>query len=426
MKEIIAVICPLARDQREFKRLNLDSKIHFLTHHPLNFLLEDILFRLPQTVFGTIEYHIDQILKHIATLTIGGVMSSDDYPGAILAAIVAQKLGLSGPDPRVTLALQHKYYARVLQQILVPEATPRFWLIDPYTLHGLPTDIQVPLILKPVKSKFSINAHYVAELEELEDMISKTVLPRNFLAPFSSLLNRYLPEAPAAHTILAEQVLQGAQCTLEGYVYQGTCVVLGVVDSIMYPGTMSFERFVYPSQLAASVQKRMASVAAQLMGGVGFDNGFFNIEFMYDEETDTIGIIEVNPRLCNQFADLYERVDGRNTYQLAYELARGNDPRLISPQPGIFKCAASCVLRVFDDHLVTKVPTSADLDTLYNHFPDVRVEICVQEGHRLSSEKQDGKSFRYCVINLGGTNAEDLQDRLSMCKKLLPFALVKC
>ena len=63
--------------------------------------------------------------------TIDGVFASCDYPGAAVAALVAERLGLPGAPPRAVLRAAHKYYARCVQREVVPEATPRFQWIDP-------------------------------------------------------------------------------------------------------------------------------------------------------------------------------------------------------------------------------------------------------------------------------------------------------
>ena len=49
---------------------------------------------------------------------------------------------------------------------------------------------------------------------------------------------------------------------------------------------------------------------------------------MYNQENDTIHIIEINPRMCSQFADLFEKVDGTNTYEYALALATGVRPHV--------------------------------------------------------------------------------------------------
>jgi len=85
----------------------------------------------------------------------------------------------------------------------------------------------------------------------------------------------------------------------------------------MHPGTISFARFEYPSALDLGVRERMARIAARFISSIGFDNGLFNIEMFYDPNSNSIHLIEVNPRMCPQFADLMEKVNGVNTYEIA-------------------------------------------------------------------------------------------------------------
>ena len=101
---------------------------------------------------------------------------------------------------------------------------------------------------------------------------------------------------------------------------------MGITDSIMYPGTMSFERFEYPSRLPVGVQERMSDIARQVILGIGLDNTMFNMEMFYKEETDAIHIIEINPRMSYQFADLFEKVDGTNSYSVQLQLSQGQEP----------------------------------------------------------------------------------------------------
>ena len=52
------------------------------------------------------------------------------------------------------------------------------------------------------------------------------------------------------------------QVTVEGYAFGGEVDILGVVDSIFFPGTLAFSRFDYPSALPEGVQERMAEHGA--------------------------------------------------------------------------------------------------------------------------------------------------------------------
>jgi hypothetical protein len=179
---------------------------------------------------------------------------------------------------------------------------------------------------------------------------------------------------------------------------------MGVVDSIMFPGTLAFARFDYPSALPKSVQARMAEIATTVMEGLGFDNGLFNIEMMYDRETGRISIIEINPRMASQFADLYEKVDGhKQLLGSARYSARAGAAVQAQVWPHSF--AASCVLRSFEDCVVVALPTEADLERLVAFYPDMRIELHGELGKKLSDDLQDGTSYRYGIINLVGAIA---------------------
>src|SRR5439155_16503510 len=92
---------------------------------------------------------IDETVRAWRGRRLDGVTSSGDYPGCIVAAAIAQELGLPGPPPGAVLTCSHKYYSRLAQQRTVPAATPRFALVEPGSARNLP--LPFPLFVKPVK-----------------------------------------------------------------------------------------------------------------------------------------------------------------------------------------------------------------------------------------------------------------------------------
>jgi biotin carboxylase len=350
-----------------------------------------------------------------------GVMASDDYPGSIVAAALAQELAMPGPDPEAVLRCQHKYYSRLAQREAVPEAVPDFALVDPREGAALDA-LGFPLFVKPVKSFFSLFARRVHDRAALDSLVlAAREHLRGFVKPLDQLLKRYTDFERGGGYLLAERVLEGAQATVEGCVFRGEVRIIGVVDSIMYPGTISFARFEYPSTLPARVQERMGDIAARFMRHIGFDNGLFNIEMMYEPQARSIHIIEVNPRMCPQFADLMEKVNGVNTYEVALHIAAGQRPAL--KRPAQFAAAASVVSRVFEDRLVARVPRREALQRFAESFPDARLKVLCREGHRLSEELQDGNSFRYALVNLGGDDRGHIASRHAEAMARLDFAL---
>ncbi len=352
-----------------------------------------------------------------------GVMATDDYPGSLVAAGIARELGLPGPSPEAVLTCQHKYYSRLAQLASVPEAVPPFALIDPDDLDTSLRDIQFPVFVKPVKSFFSVFAQVVRDRAELEAIVAATRRHlTEFVKPLNQLIARYTSFEHDGGYLLAEGVLRGKQVTVEGCAFRGDFAIVGVVDSIMFPDTISFQRFEYPSSLDERIQWRMSDIAIRFMRSIGFDNGLFNIEMMYDEDKDAIHIIEANPRMCPQFADLMEKVNGVNTYEVALDIAAGRRPTLLH-ESARFAAAASLVSRVFEDKLVKRVPTRDELIGFGERFPDARLKILCRQGHRLSEELQDGRSYRYALLHLGGESREDVLKRYASAMLSLDFEL---
>ncbi len=365
---------------------------------------------------------VQEATDHFRSHRVDGIVASDDYPGTPTAAVIARALGLPGPSPRAVLLCQHKYYSRLAQRAVVPEAVPEFALVDPRDLAPAIAALRFPAFVKPVKSFFSVLARPVADAAELERLARRAGGHlRDFVRPFNQLLGRYTDFALDGGYLIAERPLRGQQATLEGCVFRGEIMTLGVVDSIMYPGTISFRRFEYPSALPAQVQSRMADIAARFMRSIDFGDGLFNIEMMYDPDADTLHIIEVNPRMCPQFADLMEKVNGVNTYEILVDLASGRRPAVRRPGAR-FAAAASLVPRLFEDRRVARVPGSAQIERLLERFPDARLKILCREGHRLGEELQDGASYRYAVLNIGGDSRDDVLARGRTALEQLDFA----
>ena len=54
-------------------------------------------------------------------------------------------------------------------------------------------------------------------------------------------------------------------------------------------------------------------------------------------------------------------------------------------------------------------------------IPDIRVYVHAEEGRRLGELEQDGNSFVYMWLNIGGRDEQDLQEKKEYCLKHLLF-----
>ncbi|MGH9345422.1 MAG: ATP-grasp domain-containing protein [Terriglobia bacterium] len=413
-------VCPTLRDHRELG-IVCGRQITVLSHDYATTALEDLSASEPsaELIIDPPEVEIERILTRCVSEEVQAIVSTDDYPGATIAAIVAQRLNLPGVSPEANLLCQHKYLSRRIQRAAAPEAVPKFYLLDANPEAGLPPDLKFPVFVKPVKSFFSVGAGRVDSLDQLRSIQNEWLNKASFFQPFDAMLRKYAGHAMRTEFLLAEEVLTGWQTTLDGYVYDGEVYPVGVVDSIMFPGTIAFQRFEYPSRLPDGVQNRMCGIAKKVMGEMNFGDGQFNMEFIYDAAADTVRIVEINPRMSSQFGDLYEKVDGRNSYSVMLDLAMGRRP---SPKgKGRHAMAASCVQRTFQNQKVVKLPSPRQVEKLLEQYPDMRIEILATEGLRLSQQMQDSCSYRYGLINIGGRDREEILDIFDHCSKELTF-----
>lgn len=417
----VLIICPTNRDHRELKTLGAVEHT-FLSHQyasaELEFLTADE--QPSEALIDDPQAEIERIVRRCSREKIDAVASTDDYPGTTLTSIVAQRLNLPGTHITPNLLCQHKYNSRLVQRAAAPEAVPAFHLLDVGSDAALPHDLEFPIFVKPVKFFFSVGAQRVDSADQLRSIKQRWIGMAGFFRPFDMLLRRYTGHAMGTEFLIAETLLKGWQVTLDGYAHGGAIYPVGVVDSIMFPGTIAFQRFEYPSILAQDVQDRMFQIASKVMRAMEFDCGQFNIEFMYDIDTDSISIIEINPRMSSQFADLFAKVDGVNSYRVMLDLAFGREPH-ITQRNGPYEMAASCVLRTLQNQMVMKLPTTVEIDQIFEWHPDIRVEILGTEGLRLSQQMQDTCSYRYGLLNIGGRDRQEVLDIFDKCTRALTF-----
>jgi len=357
---------------------------------------------------------------------IDGVTSSSDYPGATVAGALARKLGLPGPAPERVIACSHKHVSRLAQRAAVPEATCGFDLVDPDDLGAGPST-GFPCFVKPVKGAFSIMAGKVESLDGLRAFLARPAAREfrvQYMHVFNLLASRFAPGAPDGRHFLAEELLQGDLVTVEGFSTTDRVEILGVTDSVLHPETKSFERFVFPSALSEPVQQRMADIARRAIEGLDLRQALFNIEMIHDPATGSIHIIEVNPRNCGQFADLYAKVLGRNSYELLLELATTGDTR-VPEGGGAYAVAASMPLRVYEPVVVERAPSEEEIGTVESRYPGTLIWNECHTGQVLDDFEslEDGKSFRYAVINLGAASAGELSRRLDDIHSGLAYRL---
>lgn len=367
---------------------------------------------------------VDRLARQARRRGWRAVSSHHEQFGALAAALLAERMGWPGTPVKAVLASQHKLYARQVLQQVAPEANIPFRLLDAEYGAPIPSGLDYPVFVKPVKAAFSVLARAVHNHAELHRHTRfgawELWVIRRLVEPFERMAQERLgPGLPSAHRMLLEAPVNAEQFNLDGYAFNGEVHALGVVDAHMYPGTQAFMRFGLPSRLPAPVQARALDVARRFLNAVGFTHGLFNMEFFYDAASDRLSVIEVNPRMASQFSDLYLRVLGIDLHALALALAHGEDPATVPRARPTAGAAASFVYRVFGPGEAAPMPDGGQQRRFAREFPD---GLLLRFPKPRGSMQRDFKwlgSYRYGIVHLGGRDADDLRARCEAASAVL-------
>lgn len=351
-----------------------------------------------------------------------------DFPVTDMVPLLCRKLNLRSARFESILKCEHKFWCRVEEQKVIPQYIPPFRGVDPFSEASVAAiDLDHPFWIKPVKATDSQMAFEITDRSHLQQCLGqiRESIGR-FSRPFNYLLGLAdVPEEIAAvdgRHCLAEGTISGHQCTTEGYVHEGEPHVHGVIDSFRYPGVSSFFRYQYPSRLPERVQEKLIELSKITIRQIGLDCSTFNIEFFVDPESGRIGLLEVNPRISQSHSDMFYKVDGASNFDIMVPIALGQKPDFPFRQ-GKYACASKFYLRVFEDAIVTRRPTAAEIAAVQERFPDTLIQIFVKEGDRLSElAGQDSYSYVIGHLYLGARDTEELLQKFRECRDLLPFA----
>lgn len=361
--------------------------------------------------------------------SIDGFLHYWDFPVGALTAILADEYGCPASDLAGILKCEHKYWSRVLQREAAPEAVPDFQAVDPFDREAWQKiELKPPFWIKPVKAflgQLGFLIHDRADFRRAMRLTRERI--RHFGKPFNRLMEWIDVPGEIARVdgnwCIAEEIIGGRQCTLEGYEWDGEIYSHGIVDSFLYAYMPVFFSLEYPSQLPEDVQGRMKDITRRVMKAHGYKHGAFNIEFYWRERTDEIMLLEVNPRISQSHGPQFWMVDGAPNHKVIVDLALGRRPEM-PHRKGPYGHAGKFMIRRFNDARVRRAPTAEEVTALRRRFPGAFIEPAVKEGERLSEiHHQDQYSFLLAELFLGGRDSAHCYDVFYRCADALHIEL---
>lgn len=368
---------------------------------------------------------------------IDGVWSNDDGFGCLLAAIVAQRLGLPGNDPRAVVRCQHKLVLRETLGAALPAASVGASVLPFGFADHRSRDVSAvsaavaglgrtfPLFCKPVKGVFSALARVVADPAELAHharlpWVDRLML-RGSVRPFEQLAGDVSRLPCPVDRFLLERPMEGVQVNVDGFAEDGAVHVLGIVDEWMHAGVVAgarhFAGFTFPSRLPETTQARVREVAVAAVRAVGCTRGVWNCE-LFVERDGGVRVIEINPRAAGQFASLYRAVLGIDVDGIGFALAFGQPASSVPRVQPVGGAAASFVFRRFDGSSPPP-PEPAALAWLATNHPGARLWLEPAHGRKLRREYRWYGSHRFAVLNHAAADFDTLRHDGAECARRL-------
>lgn len=350
-----------------------------------------------------------------------------DFPSSCLTPILAREYGLVTPSLESVIRCEHKYWARLEQQRVVPECVPEFQALDPFDPDA-PDKLylEFPIWLKPVKAYSSILGFHIENREQLREALADM---RDRIGELGTLFDECLRHVDLPDEVqgiggchaIAESIMQGEQFACEGYVFNGDIQVHGFLEMLRGHDGRDIRALRYPAALPAPLLKHSESVARRILEQVGFDNGCYNVEYLWDEANDKLWVVEVNTRMSQSHSDLFHKIHGVTNHEIAINVALGMKPTPMSGK-GPYTTSAKVLLSKTTDARVLRAPASDELRLLSEQLGDALIVIDAEEGQWLSDLVHQGK-YSYIVGEawIGAHSRKELADKHRKLLETLPI-----
>jgi len=270
--------------------------------------------RVADRVFEADVRDKERILASARQERIDGIVTDQtDLPVATVAW-VAERLGLPGIGYACALAFTDKTKMRALcRRIGIPVPDFRGASSVSGTVAAA-REIGFPVMIKPADNQGSRGVTRVGDEGGIEAAFRSAV-------PFS-----------ATGRVIVEAFVRGREVVVQGFASGGDFVNLVIGDREYFdlPGLFIPSRTLFPSRLREDLRREVLALNARLVNGFAPAFALTHSEYLVDEETGEIRLVEVAARGGGVFisSDLVPLACGIDTNRLLLELAAGRRERV--------------------------------------------------------------------------------------------------
>lgn len=324
---------------------------------------------------------------------VDGLASYSDYH-TVLAAEVARKLGLPGPDPKAVETANVKDRLRLALGD-EPFNIPHFLVTSRDQLEEAAERLGFPMIAKPPAEAISYGVRRVDDMAQLIDAWTEL-----------SAVRHSLRGQPRNGDVLLEKYVEGVEVSVETMTVRGHTHVFGVTSKDLFGDPAYIEcGHTFPVPLPDEERELLYHAVRRTLELIGFDHGPCHTEVRLTAEGPRI--IEANPRTPSScMTMLVADVTGRSPILDGWLLALGETPPI---EPVTYSGGAAVrMLYPKRKGVLARVDGVEEAKSV----PGVQVLLHVEPGDRLF-ERMDNSScvgFTYCAgpDRLAARDAADL------------------
>lgn len=209
------------------------------------------------------------------------------------------------------------------------------------------------------------------------------------LAGFAAAGDLPLPHPPHA-TFLVETFAPGDPVECDGLVVGGRAATFGALEQVLTPAPLLYlDGYLLPADRPVEERIAIETTATRAAEATLLDAAGFSVELRSDGTTARV--IEVNGRLGEDVGlwELFERVAGRDPFELAVAVALGEAPTFASAPSAADRAAERHALAFacrFEECVVAEAPSAMSLAATLARAPAAaraRAGCCVQPGDEL-------------------------------------------
>lgn len=361
-----------------------------------------------QYIIHTFELQRDdvrQVIKYISEHHVKAVLAFVD--GAVMFLGILKRIfpHIRGPSLEATIMCNNKLYTH---KFIDPNPIPHCFVdlreeveLKRESIRKMFDTFGVPIFMKPTTGGGSEDLALANTEQDVIDVIRKMRENRKtWRDMWRPLFDRFgddvtFPMYESTGALAMKYIKHPNKLSIEGFVFEGKDNEWLIGDYICWPkNPQVLQMVVFPSMQSEKVKQKARALCKLVVERLikrGFDNQFYDAEFLIDDDDDDVRLMEFNgrvggffkrePEICLENGDVIEAMLG---------IATGKRPKTPSYNGG--QCG-HCSVRAIQDGVVDEVINWDVLNTAEN------ITVVVDRKEQIRCTSESGYLLGYYTIS---------------------------